>query len=105
MRIIRKKCEAKNGRSPQPWAFVRVRDCMERAHALPARMPQASLRIVLWVAVFAFFAGFTGYLAVQLGPQGRAEQASFDLDVQGAAYATPARLAPPSEPWAFEKAI
>lgn len=78
---------------------------MDRAHLMPARLPQASLRIVLWVAVFAFFAGFTGYLAVELAPQGRAEQASLGLEVKDAGYATPARLAPPSEPWAFEKAI
>lgn len=76
---------------------------MDRAHAPAAALPQASLGVVLWVAIFAFFAGFTGYLAVQLGPHGRAEQ--FSLEVRGDAYATPARLAPPSEPWAFEKAI
>jgi len=77
---------------------------MDHAHAMPARLPQASLRIVLWLAVFAFFAGFTGYLAVQLGPERRTEQASFEPGLAGEAY-TPARLAPPSEPWAFEKAI
>lgn len=74
------------------------------AHPMPARLPQASLRIVLWLAVFAFFAGFTGYLVVQLAPERRSEQASFDPAFQGEAY-TPTRLAPPSEPWAFEKAI
>jgi len=80
---------------------------MDRAHAQTPALPQASLRVVLWVAVFAFFAGFTGYLAVLLGPQaqGRAEQASFDLEIQGEAYRTPVQLAPPSEPWTFEKAI
>jgi hypothetical protein len=78
---------------------------MDRAHASRTALPQASLRVVLWVAVFAFFAGFTGYLAVQLGPNGRAAQASLDPSYSGDVYRTPARLAPPSEPWAFEKAI
>lgn len=71
---------------------------------MPARLPQASLRTLVWVAVFAFFAGFSGYLAVQLGPERSAAQARLDPGFQAETY-TPARVAPPSEPWAFEKAI
>lgn len=56
-----------------------------------------------WLGVFAFFVGFVGYLAVSLAqPAPGRSLASVEPTV--AAYA-PARLAPPQDPWVFEKAI
>lgn len=67
--------------------------------------PQARMvdpfRALLWLGVFAFFAGFTGYLAISLGSPigGRVLAAAPSPD-----YA-PVRLTPPQDPWVFEKAI
>lgn len=70
---------------------------MEQSHTSPAN----PLRLVLWIGVFAFFAGFTGYLAVSLGePRPTPVFATAPV----AEYA-PARLSPPQDRWVFEKAI
>ncbi len=67
--------------------------------------PQARMvdpfRALLWLGVFAFFTGFTGYLALSLGQprDGRVLSAA-----PSAEYA-PVRLSPPQDPWVFEKAI
>ncbi len=62
----------------------------------------APLRPFLLIGVFAFFVGFTGYLAVSFtqGPAGRSFAAQTPT-----AEVTPARLSPPRAPWTFEKAI
>lgn len=59
------------------------------------------LRVFLWIGVFAFFAGFTGYLAVSLGEPSSAPA----FAAAPAAEYAPARLSPPDDPWVFEKAI
>ncbi|MDP1617071.1 hypothetical protein [Phenylobacterium sp.] len=66
---------------------------------------QAPLRVFMWVAVFAFFAGFAGYLAVHLSPQTGASQMAIGVEPPQDVYKTPTRLSPPDAPWAFEKSI
>lgn len=58
---------------------------------------------LIWMSVFAFFVGFGGYLAVSLA-QPAAGRSLASVAPSAAAYA-PARLAPPQDPWVFEKAI
>lgn len=69
--------------------------------------PQARMadpfRVLLWVGVFAFFAGFMGYMALSLG-QTDAGRILASAPPQAGDYA-PVRLSPPQDPWVFEKAI
>ncbi|MDP1875542.1 hypothetical protein [Phenylobacterium sp.] len=58
-------------------------------------------RLLMWIGVFAFFAGFSGYLVLSLAqPTPR----TFAAGPPAAVYA-PVQLSPPQQPWVFEKAI
>jgi len=71
-------------------------------HAPQARLVDP-LRLLMWVGVFAFFAGFTGYLALSLG-QPDPDRLLASSQPPAAEYA-PVRLSPPEDPWVLEKAI
>lgn len=60
-------------------------------------------RVLLLVGVFAFFAGFAGYLVFSLGEPG-AGRVLASAPTSSAEYA-PVRLSPPQDPWVFEKSI
>ncbi|MDP2215460.1 hypothetical protein [Phenylobacterium sp.] len=60
------------------------------------------LSALLWIGVFAFFVGFMGYLAISLGGKTSNSRLAYS---PLAAELSPVRLAPPEDPWTFEKAI
>lgn len=71
---------------------------MDQSAAFPAN----PFRVFLWISVFAFFAGFAGYMAWNLS----AAATSRGFAAAGSeAEFSPARLAPPQDQWVFEKAI
>lgn len=61
-------------------------------------------RPFLWLAVFAFFAGFSTYLMVGLGGRSVAASADAHRIYAPAAERSPAVPAP-DEPWTFEKHV
>ena len=74
---------------------------------MPAERLSDLYRPFLWLAIFAFFAGFSTYLVIGLG--GRTVAASAQqAEVYGVyepAAERSAKPPPPTDPWTFEKKI
>jgi hypothetical protein len=94
----------RNENCSQEWRAATIRCDLSfifmQAHQ--ARMADP-FRALLLVGVFAFFAGFMGYLALSLG-QPDAGRILASAPAPAADYA-PVRLSPPQDPWVFEKSI